>query len=69
MSCYSVAKEIMSICADYLVEQRGFEPMAIEGAVRSAVAKLGLCSFPLDFGRCFSLRASDTDLPVQRANA
>ena len=43
--------------------------MAIEGAVRFAVAKLGLCSFPLDFGRCFSLRASDTDLPVQRANA
>jgi hypothetical protein len=29
MSCYPVAQEITSICADYLVELRGFEPMAI----------------------------------------
>jgi hypothetical protein len=29
MSCYSVAEEITSIRADYLVERRGFEPMAI----------------------------------------
>jgi hypothetical protein len=29
MSCYSVAQEITSICADFLVELRGFEPMAI----------------------------------------
>jgi hypothetical protein len=29
-----------------VAEQRGFEPMAIEGAVRSAEAKLGLCSPP-----------------------
>ena len=27
MSCYSVAEEITSICADYLVELRGFEPV------------------------------------------
>ena len=27
MSCYSVAMEITSICADYLVELRGFEPL------------------------------------------
>jgi hypothetical protein len=32
MSCYSVAEEIMPGRADYLVEQRGFEPMAIAGA-------------------------------------
>jgi hypothetical protein len=25
MSCYSAAEEIRSICADFLVEQRGFE--------------------------------------------
>jgi hypothetical protein len=31
MSCYPVAEEITSICADYLVELRGFEPMAIAG--------------------------------------
>jgi hypothetical protein len=29
MSCYSVAQEIVLGGADYLVEQRGFEPMAI----------------------------------------
>jgi hypothetical protein len=29
MSRYPVAEEIMSICADYLVELRGFELMAI----------------------------------------
>jgi hypothetical protein len=27
MSCYSVAEEITSICADFLVELRGFEPL------------------------------------------
>jgi hypothetical protein len=27
MSCYSVAEEITSIRADYLVELRGFEPL------------------------------------------
>jgi len=27
MSCYPAAQEIMSICADYLVELRGFEPL------------------------------------------
>jgi hypothetical protein len=27
MSCYPVAQEITSICADYLVELRGFEPL------------------------------------------
>jgi hypothetical protein len=31
MSCYSVAEEITSICADFVVELRGFEPMAIAG--------------------------------------
>jgi hypothetical protein len=31
MSCYSVAEEIMSICADYLVERRGFEPLTFAG--------------------------------------
>jgi hypothetical protein len=35
MSCYSVADEIPPGHADYLVELRGFEPMAIAGAVRS----------------------------------
>ena len=32
MSCYPVAEEITSICADYLVELRGFEPLTSEGA-------------------------------------
>ena len=27
MSCYSVAEEITSVCADFLVERRGFEPL------------------------------------------
>src|ERR1700728_2574946 len=27
MSCYPVAWEITSICADFLVERRGFEPL------------------------------------------
>jgi hypothetical protein len=27
ISCYSVAEEIMSICVDFLVELRGFEPL------------------------------------------
>jgi hypothetical protein len=27
MSCYSGDKEIASVCADYLVELRGFEPL------------------------------------------
>ena len=27
MSCYPVAQEITSICADFLVELRGFEPL------------------------------------------
>jgi hypothetical protein len=31
ISCYSVAEEITPVCADYLVELRGFEPMAIAG--------------------------------------
>jgi hypothetical protein len=35
MPRYPVAWEITSICADFLVELRGFEPMAIAGAVRS----------------------------------
>jgi hypothetical protein len=35
MSCYSADLEITSICADFLVELRGFEPMAI--AVQSPV--------------------------------
>jgi hypothetical protein len=29
MSCYSVVEEITPVRADYLVELRGFEPMAI----------------------------------------
>jgi hypothetical protein len=29
ISCYSAAQEITSICADFLVERRGFELMAI----------------------------------------
>jgi hypothetical protein len=29
MSCYSVAEEITPVCADFLVERRGFELMAI----------------------------------------
>src|SRR3984957_3026395 len=37
MSCYSVAEEIASICAHFLEELRGFEPMAIAGAARSRV--------------------------------
>jgi len=40
MSCYSVAEEITSICADYLVELRGFEPMANAGTVRSRAIRL-----------------------------
>ena len=32
---YFVAEEITPICADFLVERRGFEPMAIAGAGRS----------------------------------
>jgi hypothetical protein len=31
MSCYSVAEEITSVRGDFLVELRGFEPMAIGG--------------------------------------
>jgi hypothetical protein len=27
MSCYSTDQEITSICADFLVELRGFEPL------------------------------------------
>ena len=37
MSCYSVAEEIASICAHFLEELRGFEPMAIAGTARSRV--------------------------------
>jgi hypothetical protein len=37
MSCYPVANKITSICADFLVELRGFEPMAIAGAAKEAV--------------------------------
>jgi hypothetical protein len=29
LSCYSTDEEITSICADFLVGRRGFEPMAI----------------------------------------
>jgi hypothetical protein len=43
MSCYSVAEEIMSICADYLVDRRGFEPLT--SAVR-APARLTGSSLP-----------------------
>jgi hypothetical protein len=32
MSCYSVAEEITSVCADFLVERRGFEPVTLRGA-------------------------------------
>ena len=35
MSCYSLAEKITPICADFLVELRGFELMAIAGARRS----------------------------------
>jgi len=35
MSCYSADEEITSVCADFLVERRGFEPIALAGAVRS----------------------------------
>ena len=35
MSCYPVAEEMTSICGDYLVELRGFEPMAIAGEISS----------------------------------
>ena len=31
MSCYSVVEEIMPGSADFVVELRGFEPMAIAG--------------------------------------
>jgi hypothetical protein len=36
MSCYPAASEITSICADYLVDRRGFEPLtsAVEAAAR-----------------------------------
>ena len=39
MSCYSVAEEIASICAHFLEELRGFEPMAIAGAARSELGR------------------------------
>jgi hypothetical protein len=35
MSRYSAAEEITPVRADFVVERRGFEPMAIAGAVRS----------------------------------
>jgi hypothetical protein len=39
MSCYSVAEEITSICADFLVELRGFEPLI--SVVRAPCAPRG----------------------------
>jgi hypothetical protein len=44
MSRYSVGDEITPVCADFLVEQRGFEPMAIAGALTplAGVAELAL---------------------------
>jgi hypothetical protein len=46
ISCYSVAEEILPGRADFLVELRGFEPMAIAGAARSRVG-----SRPVGFAR------------------
>ena len=43
MSCYPVAKEIMSVCADFLVERRGFE--SLTSAVQ-APARLTGSSLP-----------------------
>ena len=40
MSCYSVAEEIMPGRADFLVELRGFELMAIAGTARSRAIPL-----------------------------
>jgi hypothetical protein len=48
MSRYPAAGEITSICPDYLVELRGFEPMAIAAAARSRVGSpLGAFERPL----------------------
>jgi hypothetical protein len=57
MSCYSVAEEITSICADYLVELRGFEPMAIAGAVRSRAS-------PVNAGSLLAARAFSIAIDV-----
>ena len=42
MSCYPVAQEITSICADYLVELRGFEPLtsAVQAPARFTASPL-----------------------------
>jgi hypothetical protein len=39
MSCYSVAEEITSICADFVVELRGFELMITSRCVRNSGRK------------------------------
>jgi len=46
MSCYSADWEITSICADFLVELRGFEPLtsAMRSRRRPGVAAPGRCS-------------------------
>jgi hypothetical protein len=43
-SCYSLAEEITSISADFVLELRGFEPMAIASAVRFRAISLFLRS-------------------------
>jgi hypothetical protein len=42
MSCYSVAEEITSVCADFLVELRGFEPRCSWRRLRVSAATAGL---------------------------
>jgi hypothetical protein len=51
MSTYSEPREILPERADFLVELRGFEPMAIAGAVRSR-------AIPPFAGQCGSLLAA-----------
>jgi hypothetical protein len=37
MSCYSVAEEITPVCADFVVERRGFEPVTSAARVATLV--------------------------------
>jgi hypothetical protein len=62
ISCYSTDREITSICADSLVELRGFEPMAIADAARSRVIPLLPVNAPVNARRLFAARLLDLDL-------
>jgi hypothetical protein len=58
ISSYSANQEITRICADFLVELRGIEPMAI------AAWRLGIEGFPTEFQRC--LRGGTQALTICR---